>query len=765
MINKPVNAYPYNVCVRAGEPFDIRCELPSNTTIDGAFVSIKTLEGVERWSSYLKLNNDNVITTSVINDLNTDKNSELCWSSFYWDNLDKENYSALISKIDKVSGEIRLVPKASNEKVFYSDYKVSECRYNKHIIKYGDLTGYKNVCNVFSSETPVIYWGDVNPDYSSLTPEEEAKTMGYSDCKEYTCCLINPTDNLLECLKECKNTLGSESIAIAAKDTEGDLVFYSEIENFVYFNGDHNINYLAIFGSNGAEWGLTREGMIDGGTQGISHNGCWHDQVPCGKFFLTNTIEIVSGFSSPCDKDDILLVNMEQKHIVGVEKKGAEYLITTEPTLNKEINNLYPYQSLGFFKTNPENWNVSQSFYFRYKSPPALSIVNTSEIVTLSDESPEGIIVTSTKQINNVKCEFGISYESQYKLNYFYLYLMEYDEVSREWCLLSSSEMLNSPTATHTFDGLMDDHNYAVYCVCYDIDGDEWESEKYNFTVSNPPTVSDKISAEFNRESMTVDVSLTNILPLYKNINISLYKTEIGASIKPSLLKYSGGGYCKTGGESYGEYEPIDGFVTFNTIRDYNIRNNVDYKYYVMLSYDGVNYDTDEPLSGVVWFEIPNVINTDFAGSSIIGLKQISDNNYEITDDFKIIYTREAHEEAMEYSISRNYADTVGEYSYEIKGSQNYKSGECRGLLGECIHGEYVEPALLPDKWQKFVDSDDIKIYRGINGETMAISIEATRIAKPSYANTKRVSDVTFSFREIADINNYVVCETKLVEV
>jgi hypothetical protein len=778
MINKPVNAYPYNVCVNANESFNIEYELPNNSSINGAYMSIKDLQGKELWSDYQLLNGETIVHSSVPSNINTNGEDELSWNSFYWSGIEAGTYSATMLDVGE-DGQISVIPSSNESYRFISIETMHPKKYNGFNLedKHGNRL-YSEVQNnfIFGMDLSDYYDGKVYEKYSSLT-KSEADELIQSGCSCY--CLREPTSEVRSYLENNKNSIKSPDFdfAICVNGLDGNTIFFGKISGYINLQlsepvvgkggsrGYSNVDYVAFIIEKSANWGWgsyeSRSLTNVGGTTSNLY------KYEVGKFPLISSISILWDFSLPCVANDYLYLNGKYRNIQSSTLNVGKCVITVEPGLaEEEINSLQPYQNLGFFKTTPENANTTQNFYFRYKSPPALSIVSTSEISTLSDGETEDTIVESTKQVNDVKCEFGIIYESQYKLNYFQLYLMGYDTTTNEWNLLSSSEMLNKATYTHTFDGLMDGNEYAVYCVCYDIDGDEWQSDEYRFVVSNPGETSNKIDSNFNQESMAVEISIQKLIHIYKNLHIDFYKEEMNTAIKPQLLKYAGGGYCKTCGEN----DAVNGLAIFDVFRDYNVRNNTEYQYYAKISYTGRNYDDDgnelldDATSGTVWFKIPDTISTDFAGTSVMELSERYDNVYEITNEFKILYKRESHEDTINYELSRDYADTVGKYSYEIRGSQNYKTGECTGLLGHCLNGDYIEPALLSDKWQRFVNGDGIKLYRGLNGETLIISIESTKIAKPTYANARRVSDVTFTFREIADANNYVVYETELVE-
>ena len=799
MINKPVNAFPYNVCVNANKPFNIGYELPHSTKIDGAYISIKNLQGDEIWSDYKNLDGVSSISSVVPMTIDTNGEDELSWNSFYWSSLDEGSYSVKTADkptitSDDGDSQICLMPNASTIEEFKSRAKNM---YVEHIGSAKGDSGYVYVIdgdnrNVVMPEMEFLFehynewavgvhfeWNDVQLSYSSFTTLDEAKE--YKKNSEYVmCCVCAPSEEILVWAQNNKSAINSEEFVLKLTDGKGDISFFGVIDNYLYNDDctyvydpgggnkiDDGIDYMIFFLQKCTSYNNVKKVPLY--FQYYKHaNG-----VPyllgesLGDMAVIESIEICSVFSSPVSDGDYLMLNSQPKIILNSKINEGRCYINIEPSLTEnELNSIYSLQNLGFFKTSPNNANTTQNFYFRYKSAPTLSVVNASEPDILSEGNYEEVIVEPVKQVNDVKCEFGISYESQHKLNYFYLYLMGYDVSINEWNLLSSSEMLNKATDTHIFDGLMDGNEYAVYCVCYDIDGDEWQSDEYRFVVSNAGETSDKIDSDFNHESMVVEISIQKLIPIYKNLHIDFYKEEVNAAIKPQLLKYAGGGYCKTGGEN----DTVNGVAIFNVLRDYNVRNNTEYQYYAKISYDGRNYDDDgnkildDATSGTAWFKIPDTIITDFAGTSVMGLSERYDNVYEITNEFKILYQRESHEDTINYELSRDYADTVGKYSYEIRGSQNYKTGECTGLLGYCLNGDYIEPALLSDKWQRFVNGDGIKLYRGLNGETLIISIESTKIAKPTYANVRRVSAVTFTFREIADANNYVVYETELVE-
>lgn len=113
--------------------------------------------------------------------------------------------------------------------------------------------------------------------------------------------------------------------------------------------------------------------------------------------------------------------------------------------------------------------------------------------------------------------------------------------------------------------------------------------------------------------------------------------------------------------------------------------------------------------------------------------------------------------------MSREYMNSFGKYPKELKGQQNYISGQCSGLLGNEKDGIYVEPRGIKDSWNNFINDETTKLYRGLDGETMIISIETSRIKPLYYPNVGLVNEVHMTFKEIAPTSQYAIFTTEKI--
>lgn len=442
------------------------------------------------------------------------------------------------------------------------------------------------------------------------------------------------------------------------------------------------------------------------------------------------------------------------------------YILSTRPV----ISNSAVGDELSVWTHNSANFNITPTYYFRAKGSPTFSI--NSDMLSLVDD---------TKVLNDFRCEFKLNYSiHSHQPSYFYLYLLIYNEQTHNWELKERSPMMYERDSAYTFFGFADNCTYRAYGVCMDVDGDEWTTEYLDFTVSIPFVSIFNASTIFNAENTSIDIQLGDVLNIYKNASLEFYKCRKTETGEITRMDYAGGGICKTGGENgsvdNAPYIQNGTLILFDKWSDYNIRNDSHYDYYIRVSYTGKNYDlygnpiddTDDcnvidndKSKGVDFLCIGSNIYTNFNGTSILGLSRVSPTELCITKHFQFFYHFDNNLGELTSELNREYIDSFSKYPKELKGHKNYISGSCSGLLGSEQIGSYVEPKGLRDSWNNFINDDSIKLYRGIDGETMIISIETSRVKPFIYAGVGIVNEVSMTFREIASTEGYVIFSTE----
>jgi hypothetical protein len=106
-------------------------------------------------------------------------------------------------------------------------------------------------------------------------------------------------------------------------------------------------------------------------------------------------------------------------------------------------------------------------------------------------------------------------------------------------------------------------------------------------------------------------------------------------------------------------------------------------------------------------------------------------------------------------------------------GSLNYYTGNFSCLLGNCLYNDqYYEPNILLELWDEMIKENNIYLFKNPKGDAMIISLEDG--TKRKYMNevanyvvgsyngniaiTNRPTTIDFSYLEIADADNIIIC-------
>lgn len=721
MINKPINPYPYNCCVDATKNIEFGYEIPNNEIIDGCYSWVSDLKtGEVREEIPPELTTPSNGVTFVVNTGELANNKEYVWQSLYWKTPTStaDKYWTVTSKND-TSGVIRVLPDGTPEETIVPTYKAhsyfNTMLYNVNCIC-DDITTYDQ--SLFESCDHTI--GD---DTSAYCPEGTLE-----DYFGYTCFYIG-----VEFVNNIKNIGLGKCIMNIYKDNR--LVSRARCLAYDHYGRISNTTfdlYVVIIDNDNFESELIA-GCGEGVTYSYKNNStsASHD----GKYYPYSKAEFYN--VDDLNKQDVIDgIIFDESQICVV--RNCKYL-KYEYELSTNVNiasGLKIGDTIGVWSHNCADYNESPAYYFRTKEAPSINITQSKL------QSAEGV-----NTLSDIKCEFGISYTSTgCNLNYFYLYLYAFNPELYMWELKERSPMLFDMNNTHEFTGLVDGQKYKVMGVCTDTDGDEWNTDDLEFVV-NKPTASATAYSSFNENTATIDILLNDILKSYKTASLEFYKvlkTDENSTVE---LEYAGGGLAKS-----------DEAVYFDKWSDYNIKNDSYYDYYLRVNYTGKESDAD---MGVDLWLVASDIHTDFEGTSILGLEKSNGTQLSIAHSFNLFYHFDNNSMDLKNEISREYLNSFGRYPKELKGNQNYISGSCSGLLGGENKGIYEEPRGIRDKWNNFINDDTIKLYRGIDGETMIISIDSSSVKPYQFSGVGLVNEVKITFKEIASTKQYAIFTTE----
>lgn len=769
MINKPINPYPYNCCVEDNGEWAIEYEIPNNQKIDGRYIQIDDLETGEA----VLHTNENLdspisqVSYAVETQLSEDGNGEYSWSSLYWQTptQDGDKYS-VHGCSDKNQLQVVCQDISSVYPIGYPDSYDVETWFDIEPLVYDYTVSGETVYEPTYSEPREVGSGEIAKNtYMGIMGTfklESSKIRGYWD---------NATlDEIGDTNEYCY---------------EGQLTDYYGYECIEFWGGEN----FGIFNNKVLEIGLGKciiciydrdnnfiaAGRILAHTKTLSE---WAygfrkayiiDNSLFGKVLSSNLNQILidestsstnSGTKRIYDIGRIVLKNIDEVNNTlflssGLVKLGDNYHIIKNSSFTDYYYQLdmfpspnssgiiddgeYLGDTISVWDNSKANFNTTPAYYFRTKIPPEISVMGSLDNYYITD----------------IKGDFGINYtSSSCAINYFYLYLFVYDKDNAKWVLQEKSPAYYNIKDTHTFVGFVNGQKYRVRGVCVDNDGDEWTTADITFDCLHYPYLSQKAFADlygvvtrFNSKSTTIDISLSSIIASYSDVSdikVEFYKVIQNDTSAVDYITYAGGGLCKTGG-----------VLIFDCWHDYNIKNDAVYDYYMRLTF------TESDVENSRWYIVGSKIQTDFCGASILGLEVATGTELAIVHNFNLFYRFDSNMSELITEISRDYVNTFGRYPKELKGFQNYLSGQFSGLLGSEINGIYEEPKGIRSQWNNFINDDSIKLYRGLDGETMIISIDTIKVKPYHYAGVGLVNEVHFTFKEMSPTEKYAIFSTE----
>lgn len=728
MINKPINPAPYNKCISNNSEEILRCDIPNNKLISASYTTISEVSSGETVFSDYKTYDIPQSSIEYMQKFDSLKSgSEYYWNTRYWQN-----------------------PTTSG-----NEYSIlSDCEKDQDTI-------FVNMPNLeYVMDAPFLPPSGGNFEviiYEKATSEELGMiTDLYWNYNEYN----GDLNSYYFFSKYIHYYVDSPIILYYGENWDGDVVqpicdFYIKM---MEIGGDSCFLMLHDENDN-AVAGTAIKAFDAGGRGSFNVGGCnlaisLHDQTFGTKLYniathkrgyatinehLNYSISSLNGYSIKLYKvaqnqalpigGTICLPDKTFYNVVSSTISDKIISLKTEPVIQ---DNYSAGDILYYYPNGDDYTNVSPDYYFRCKNEPIISI--TSPII-------DGVIT-------DIKGDFGIEYtlndgDGLAPFNYFQLFFYGLNDEGK-WMPIEKSPKLFDKNSTYCFNRFDNNRKYKVCAMCVDNDGDEWVSDeiifKAEYQVNYDYSINNKYIF-FDNECYIVNINLETILMSYSNPIWEVYKIESGAIVVDFAGKNSG-------------------LFEYTKFKDYNIRNNVDYTYFVRIEYDGKldEYSNSNEVSGVEILCIGNIF-TDFDGTCIIGLRKNPNGTYEIDGIFNLEYYFENNMSEITQELSRSYIGGFDKFQKELKGSTNYIKGSAVGLLGNNANDEYFEPDKIRDKWLNFVNDDTLKMYKGFDGETILISISSSKI-KPRYFNDSGlVNEVSISWQQTGTLENTAIFE------
>lgn len=739
MLNKPINARPCNTCIDAAEDLFMEYEIPNNELIDYSCTFISELNtGKVKAVSSLNYNVPTSKVTFDASNLSLSNNKEYSWASYYWKTPTAQPENYMVCGIDKSNNELSLKPKGNVTKEYAIDYTLDD--------------GFQTTTPDFIVFSIDRYgWGMYVESYKHETNEDTSNMCSngqLTDYYGYWAMKVGATGSDETYKKVVKSNIPLGKIVLALYDMNGRLVTLSRVLAYDFNTRESNYAHLIVDNTNiHVEMSGVEKINLKPSTAG--YDGSSFYKISRAEIYNIDDFEAI-GFS-----DALMRYSNAYCLTKNMTLTNGRINVSLYPSFPTEMSSIAIGDNINLWNRKAIDINTTPPYYFRYKSVPTTSLSSLSTWMDYDENNDVYIL-------KDIKCRFNIEYSSpSYSLNYYYLYLYGFNQKTQDWQLVESSPMLYHYSDTYEFLGLVDGQRYKVFATCSDVDGDDWSTNEIIFDVDINLNVVDSIAAKFNKKDCKIDINFIkphdiNIvssqypLTLYSDTRIEFYRCLKSDTDNFKNWIYAGGGLATDGR-----------FVLFDSFSDYNIKNDSCYDYIVRVEPDG-QYDSNGKARHIIY--LVSDIYTDFEGTSILGLKKVSDTNIIISDTFKLNYDiGDTDNNELTNEISRQYIDSFSRYQKELKGHKNYIATKCSGLLGSEHNGFYKEPKGIRDAWIRFVDDDSIKLYRGIDGETMIISIETNKIKPYNFPGTGIVNKVNIGIREIASVEQYAIFTTTYV--
>lgn len=700
MLHKPINPEPYNTYITKDEHEIIGCDIPGNKKIIGDYtkiVDIETSETVyEAYSQYDDSPKSRIEYENVL--ANTECGKEYSWNTFYWEFPEGcgSEYT-IINAVDSGDNLIHLDESIKKKEFILTEMYVGSLNYGYSC---GGLNRSVTLDQAFNDDSLVgkcaLYFFD-SPLYG-YDSKGEISSLYETDIVNCSLIAIKGKLNEDERYQADLDESGNYQMISSTTVLDANMSYYRGRCTYIYFDDLEFYNTVIEYCENYCD---DEHGVI---------------------YCL-------------CRNNDSFQLDSRSLFYTTENNNNRYYCLSNATFKNGNIvceiypqaqNDIPAGTKINIF--SPFNhWNISPDYYFRCKTHPTITINTFPKI---ADEN----------KLYDIQGDFSVSFspgENCADINYYQLYLYA-ESFDGKYIFVEKSNRLFSSNDSHLFRGFISGNSYKVVAICIDNDGDEW-TEEVTFTTQY--NKDDYVSCvEFNDEDYAIKIH-TN------QIDLTSYTTSGVENLNCKIYKHRTGYLCA---DYVGDFLETDSVMT-----DYNIQNDMDYTYYVRISYQssGENCVTIKQIGNVT---------PDFLGSCIMGLEKSIDGIYQITKTFYLNYHFNdlIHESNQE--LSRDYVGTFGKYQQELRGSSNYITGTAEGILGYEATGGYTEAKYMKQEWLNFINDDSIKLYKGFDGNTMLISITASKVKPRYYAEYGLINEVSISFKQVGDIENSTIYETEV---
>jgi len=188
------------------------------------------------------------------------------------------------------------------------------------------------------------------------------------------------------------------------------------------------------------------------------------------------------------------------------------------------------------------------------------------------------------------------------------------------------------------------------------------------------------------------------------------------------------------------------------SITDYNVVNDTNYKYYIFK-------EDDRAISEAV---MSNNVKTCWWDWSLTNIVPDTNQNglYYATGDiwkFNLNIASAARTQTLNNTVYNN----LTRFPKVSSGKLNYSQGSLTCLLGNIKKtanslGEYIEPAIMLDEWNKFCADGHIKLLKDRKGNAMLVMITDSSSQLDDITN-EQANSITFNWVEVEDSNNITI--------